>query len=275
MDISKIDSIAIGGFDGMHIGHQELFSHLGDNGAIVAIETGYANLTPRKDRERYSKYPIFYYELSQIKHLDGKEFVDALKNRFVSLKKIVVGYDFHFGKDRKYSFDDLRSFFDGEVIVVDEVCLRGDSVHSHKIRAKISLGDIAGANRFLGHNYTISGSVIAGQGLGKKQFVPTINIITSGYLLPIEGVYAAFVRLDDSEHLDMAVVFLGHRVSTDGSFAIEAHIIDRDIKKCERLSISFVDFIRANRKFDSFNELKSAILFDIDSTKDRLKHLSL
>jgi len=139
-------SIAIGGFDGMHIGHQALFDELDKNGTIVVIETGYANLTPRRFRERYTNHHIIYLKLDDIRHLDAKGFVNLLRVKFPKLKKIVVGYDFHFGKDRKYSYDDLKKIFEGEVVVVNEVKHNDDSVHSHKIRAKLQIGDIKGAN---------------------------------------------------------------------------------------------------------------------------------
>ena len=181
-------AIAIGGFDGMHLGHQQLFSQLGKNGTIVVIETGYANLTPKRERENFSEYPILYVELDSIRHLDGEGFMGFLKDKFPKLSKIVVGYDFHFGKDRKYSFDDLNTLFDGEVVVVKEVTHNGDSIHSHKIRAKLLLGDIKGANNFLGHNYTIRGQKVKGQGIGAKELVATINIESSGFLTPKEGV---------------------------------------------------------------------------------------
>jgi riboflavin kinase/FMN adenylyltransferase len=61
-------AIAIGGFDGMHIGHQHLFAELGKHGTIVVIETGYANLTPKQERENFSNYPILYLELDEIRH---------------------------------------------------------------------------------------------------------------------------------------------------------------------------------------------------------------
>ncbi len=70
--MKKIDSIAIGGFDGMHYGHQHLFNELGENGAILVIETGCANLTPKEEREKFTHYPIRYYQLDDIRHLDGK-----------------------------------------------------------------------------------------------------------------------------------------------------------------------------------------------------------
>jgi len=273
-------AIAIGGFDGMHIGHQHLFEALGENGTIVVIETGYANLTPKQERENFSHYPILYLQLDDIRHLSGEEFVEFLKEKFKKLKKIVVGYDFHFGKNRKYSFNDLKNLFlkenaDGEVQVIDEVSLHGDSVHSHKIRAKLQIGDIKGANAFLGHNYTIRGSLIAGQGIGKKELVATINIEAKGFLTPKEGVYVTLTRIDDEEHYHPSVSFVGHRVTTDGSFAIESHILDGEVSCVEQARISFVSFIRDNKKFDSIEELKKAINKDISIASKELKFLQL
>jgi riboflavin kinase/FMN adenylyltransferase len=274
-DIKNSTAIAIGGFDGMHIGHQQLFKALGKDGTIVVIETGYANLTPKKEREYFSHHPILYLELDEIRHLNGEEFIAFLKERFPKLQKIVVGYDFHFGKDRRYSFEDLKELFDDEVVVVDEVTLHGDSVHSHKIRAKLQIGDIAGANAFLGHNYTIKGTLVSGQGIGKKELVATINLEAKEYLMPREGVYATLTRIDDEEHSHPSVSFVGHRVSTDGNFAIESHILDGEVICRERATISFVSFIRENKKFDSLEELKRAIHQDIATASKELKFLQL
>jgi riboflavin kinase/FMN adenylyltransferase len=270
-----IDAIAIGGFDGMHTGHQNLFSALGENGCIVVIETGYANLTPKQERENFSKYPIVYLELDDIRELDGEGFVKFLKTKFTKLQKIVVGYDFHFGKNRRYNYDDLGDLFDGEVVVIEEVCIDGDSVHSHKIRAKLHIGDIKGANRFLSHNYTIKGKHIRGQGIGQKELVATINISACGYLIPKEGVYATLTKIDDEEHYHPSVSFVGHRVTTDGSFAIESHILDGEVCCEEKASISFISFIRDNKKFDNLKDLKSAIKKDIEIANKELRQLRL
>lgn len=275
MALSKVDALAIGGFDGMHIGHQRLFDELGKHGTIVVIETGYANLTPGSEREHYTHYPIVYYSLEDIRHLDGEEFLNMLKERFPHLTKIVVGYDFHFGKNRRYSHANLHELFSGEIRIIEQVCLDNDSVHSHKIRNKIQIGDISGANRFLGHNYTIKGSVVKGQGIGKTELVPTINVECQGYLLPYEGVYAAFTRIENEEHFHPSVVFVGHRVTTDGSYAIESHILGESIGACSNVSISFVKFLRKNQKFESLDTLKEAIQKDIASAKIELRHLSL
>jgi riboflavin kinase/FMN adenylyltransferase len=275
MALSKVDAIAIGGFDGMHIGHQQLFNELGKDGAIVVIETGYANLTPGSEREHYTHYPIVYYSLEDIRHIEGEEFVAMLWERFPNLKKIIVGYDFHFGKNRRYSHANLGELFSGEVKVIDQVCIEGDSVHSHKIRTKIQIGDLSGANRFLGHNYMIKGNVIKGQGIGKTDLVPTINLECPRYLIPDDGVYVAVTRLDNEEHFHPSVVFVGHRVTTDGSYAVESHILGESIGSCESATISFVKFLRKNQKFDSLEALKKAISDDILNGRRELIHLSL
>ncbi|MFK5937136.1 MAG: bifunctional riboflavin kinase/FAD synthetase [Sulfurimonas sp.] len=268
-------AIAIGGFDGMHTGHQALFNELGEDGAIVVIETGYANLTPQKERQNFTHYPIFYVELDTVRHLDGLGFMKFLQDKFPHLKKIVVGYDFHFGKDRRYSNKDLKEMCAGEVVIVDEVKHKNDSIHSHKIRAKLGIGDIKGANNFLGHNYTVRGEHVQGQGLGAKELVATINIKSTGFLLPKEGVYATLTRVDDEEHLHPSVSFVGHRVSTDGSFALETHILDAEVMCQSKASISFVSFIRNNEKFDTLEALKNAINADIVIAKKELKFLQL
>jgi len=218
---------------------------------------------------------MVFFDLDDIRHLDGKGFIKLLKVNFTKLKKIVVGYDFHFGKDRRYSFHDLKELFDGEVIVVDEVKHNNDSVHSHKIRAKLQIGDIRGANEFLGHNYMIAGKKIQGQGIGSKELFPTINLEVKDFLLPKEGVYATLTRIDDEEHYHPSVSFLGHRISTDGTFAVESHTLDGEVTCKEKAEISFVDFIRNNEKFDSINKLKEAIKRDIAKAAKELKFLQL
>jgi len=272
---NRTTAIAIGGFDGMHIGHQKLFSQLGKDGTIVVIETGYSNLTPQKERENFSDYPIFYFDLDSIRHLDGEGFIKLLKENFPLLKKIVVGYDFHFGKNRKYSFDDLIDIFDGEVIIVEEVSLKNDSIHSHKIRTKIQIGDIQGANAFLGHNYTVRGKQVTGQGIGKKELVATINLQIENFLIPKEGVYVTLTRIDEEEHLHPSVSFIGHRVTTDGCFSIETHILDKKIVCQKEASISFVSFIRNNEKFNDLKSLNNAIKQDITIAHKELQLLQL
>jgi len=265
-----ITAIAIGGFDGMHYAHQKLFENLGTSGGIVSIESGFANLTPKSYRQEYSIYPIYYYVLENIKHLTGEEFISLIKEEFPNLNKIIVGFDFCFGKNRKHCIPQLKELFDGEVVVVDEVKVDDVPVHSRIIRDYLKNGNISFANKLLSKNYKIFGDQIKGQGLGSKSFVPTINLKVEDFLLPNEGVYATKTIINE-EKLD-SVTFLGHRSTTDGNFAIETHIIDKNIKNSYRtVQVEFIEKIRNNQKFDSFEKLKDQIKADINDAKEILK----
>jgi len=267
VDKNSINSIAIGGFDGMHIAHQELFNNLTKHGAIISIETGFASLTPRNYRQEYTSFPIFYYNLKDIKELDGTKFIELLKSDFRNLKKIVVGFDFCFGKNRAYRTDDLKRVFNAEVVIIPEVKLDGFPVHSRYIREFLLNGNIQKANSFLGKEYKIYGYHIKGQGIGNKEFVPTINLEANEFLLPQSGVYITKSIVDNIEY--PSISFLGNRLTTDTLFAVETHILNtNNIKiKDKIVQIKFIKQIRTNKKFDSFNELKNAILKDIDIAK--------
>ncbi len=250
----------------MHLAHQALFDSLDNNGAIVVIETGYANLSPKTYRKDYTDFPIFYYPLEDIKHLDGVGFINLLKEEYPKLEKIVVGYDFHFGANRKYSISNLKKLFSGDVIVIDEVTHNNISIHSKTIRSYLTDGQIHIANKLLNKEYKITGSHIKGQGLGKKQFVSTINIKCNDFLLPQSGIYATVTIVNNISY--NSVSFIGHRVSTDGKFAVETHLLDTDIEDINtNIQIKFLAKIRDNKKFEIYDELKQQILKDIKDTK--------
>jgi riboflavin kinase/FMN adenylyltransferase len=264
----NITSICIGGFDGMHMAHQTLFSNLTKNGAIVVIETGYANLTPKTAREELTPFPIYYYELEHIKHLSGEQFIALLKEEFPNIRKIVVGFDFCFGQNRKYNTEDLKALFSAEVVVINEIRINNIAVHSRVIREFIAQGDVNTANTLLGRKYKIKGMHIQGQGLGAKAFVPTINLAQQNYLLPQQGVYATKTLIDDKSYY--SVSFIGHRQTTDNSFAIETHLLNIEhieIQKKE-IELKFFKQIRQNEKFESYEALKNRIDLDIVEAKN-------
>jgi len=265
--LEKIDTIAIGGFDGMHRAHQELLKHLGNNGAVLVIDSGFANITPSNERERHCANKIIFFKLEEIKNLSGDHFIEKLSKRFTHLKKIVVGYDFRFGNNRHFDTEDLQRVFSGDVTVVPEYKYDNISVHARTIRELIKDGDIKNANALLGYEYSIRSKIIKGQGLGKKELFPTLNLAKSDFLAPKEGVYAAFAKLDNEVNHRAAVVFTGHRVSTDGSYALEVHVLDADVEQVEEVRLFFVDFIRENKKFETLAELKEAIGEDIERAK--------
>ncbi len=264
--ISKdsITSLTIGGFDGIHLAHRELIKKAQ---ALMIVSKYNSNLTPKEYRCKFVKKPCFFYELEKIKKFDCDEFAKFLKNEFPSLKKVVVGYDFRYGYKRACGIDDLKSYF--EVEVVDEILLDGISVHSGVIRKFISKGEIEKADKLLGRAYSIEGRVIKGQGIGKNELVPTINVSVCDFLLPQNGVYATKCRINKKVY--NSVTFIGIRESTDGCFSIEIHIIDKEIKSVgKNVEIFFYKRIRDNKKFNSLKELKEQIKKDIKMAKEIL-----
>lgn len=220
----NVCAVAIGNFDGMHLGHQKLFERLGEHGAIIVILAGGGTkLTPFASRQAFTDKKIFYCDLRAIKSLSGGEFIALLRQNFINLQKIVVGEDFRFGRDRAWGAEFLRREFRGQTCVVGEFCLSGGGVHSSRIKELLSRGRCEEAAELLGRNYEICGRVVHGQGRGAREFVATLNLDASGYFMPKSGVYATLARAGSKEFA--SVSFLGHRLSTDGAFALETHIL--------------------------------------------------
>ncbi len=256
---NSIKSIAIGSFDGIHKGHRVLINQVE---AVVVIERNRGTLTAGYKRSYHIAKPIFFYHFEKIKMLSAKRFVKRLKEDFPKLKKIVVGYDFAFGYNKDGDSKVLKELFDGEVVVVDEVKAENISIHTRTVKEYLSLGKLKSVKALLGRNFILEGEVIKGQGLGKRELVPTLNLKVYDYYLPKNGVYASRTKINDLWL--KSVTFLGHRVTTDGSFAIESYILDRDIGIVSGLvEIEFIKFIRENRKFSSIESLKEQIKKDI------------
>ena len=264
---NNIKSIAIGSFDGLHIAHKTLIDKVD---AIVIIERNSGYLTPGFKRSYYTDKFCCFYHFDKVKSLSPKAFVNKLKADFPSLEKIVVGYDFHFGKAKTGNAEMLQSLCDKEVLVVDEVSIEGIPVHSRTIKAYLREGNVEMANKLLGRKHTIDGNVTAGQGLGKKELVPTLNLSVDHYQLPLEGVYATRTKI--GEEWLSSVSFLGHRVTTDGSFAVETHILDEDIGIVNgKVWIEFISFIRENKKFNGLDDLRIQIQEDIAEAKKLIR----
>ena len=257
----NITAVAIGHFDGVHRGHKELLKRLGVYGGLVVIDKNKANITPGLKRAEYSRYPCFLYDFNEIKGLGGEEFIALLKRDFKNLQKIVVGFDFRFGRGRAWDKYDLARIFDGEVEIVDEFCFEGMGVHSSAIREYIKQGEIYKANLLLGREYSIEGRVIKGQGIGSRELVPTLNLDVKSYLLPREGVYATRTRIGYKTY--GSVTFIGNRVSTDGNFSVETHVLNENITDAGNVAVCFIKRLRDNRKFASLEELKRQIYIDI------------
>lgn len=266
----SVDTLAIGSFDGIHVGHRQLLKHLGENGALFVIDKDQANLTPGIKRSEYAGYPCMLFHFLKVKHLSGEEFVALLKREFIHLKKLVVGYDFYFGQHRSCNAYDLKKLFDGEVIIVEEFSYKGISVHSSVIREYLRNGQLDDANRFFGREYSIIGDVIQGQGIGKTKLVPTLNLKIHEHLIPASGVYATRTKIGTIIY--DSVSFVGIRHSTDGHFSVETHILDHDVGSVEgSIQLYFVRYLRENKHFDSLDALKTQINSDMEEARKSLQ----
>ncbi|NLK66255.1 MAG: bifunctional riboflavin kinase/FAD synthetase [Campylobacteraceae bacterium] len=264
-----VKSLAIGHFDGLHLGHRELFKKLGENGGVLIIENDNPKLTPK--REEFITLPIFYKHIDEVRKLSGEEFVLSLMSEFEELELIVVGYDFKFGYKKSSSADDLKRFFKGRVEVVDEVFYNDISVHTTKIRELLKNGEAKKASILLGRNYAIKGRVVSGQGIGKKELFATLNLEAKNYFLPKEGVYATLAYVKNKVY--KSVTFVGHRVSTDSKFSIETHILEEFSEEASELTVEFIEFIRDNAKFDDLAKLRAQILDDIKKASEILNQI--
>ncbi len=261
---NSIKSIAIGSFDGMHIAHQALIERVE---TVVVIERNGGYLTPGYKRAEFTQKPCAFYHFEKIRHLSPEAFVGKLKEDFPKLEKIVVGYDFAFGKNKQGSAVLLEKLFEGKVEIVGEISINGISVHSRTIKVLLQKGEIVQANQLLGRSYHIEGEVVTGQGLGREKLVPTINLRVHRYQLPREGVYKTATKVD-GKWLP-SVSFLGHRISTDGTYAVESHIVESSVgvEPGDEVAVRFEAFLRENRKFESLESLKAQIDTDIEAAR--------
>jgi len=267
---NNIKSIAIGSFDGIHLGHRALIDQVE---AVVVIERNGGYLTPGYKRSLCFQQPCFFYHFEHIRSLTAKAFVEKLYEDFPKLETIVVGYDFGFGYKKEGNITLLKALFQGKVLIVDEVKEENVSVHSRTIKGYIAEGKIDLVKKFLGRSFIVNGKVISGQGLGKKELVPTLNLNVYDYVLPKNGVYATRTKVGE-EWLN-SVSFLGLRETTDGAYAVETHVLDKDIGEIKgTVFLEFVKYIRDNQKFESLEALKEQIILDMIQSQNILNSLN-
>ncbi|WP_434087683.1 bifunctional riboflavin kinase/FAD synthetase [Campylobacter vulpis] len=271
LEKNEVKTLAIGCFDGLHLGHLELVKKLDKNGALLVINKFKGEiLSDDKQRQELSQKAIFTLEFEEIRHLRAREFLNFLKQEFVNLKHIVVGYDFVFGHNKEALAFDIERLSGIKTSIVPEFKLDGLSVHTSLIKNFLARGEVRKAERFLGRKYSIKANVVKGQGLGKKELFATLNLRNINYFLPKNGVYASRIKV--RQKCFKSVSFLGVR-STDLAFSIETHIVEefqKEVRVGEEVELFFVEFLRENEKFSDLKALKEKIKQDIEQTKEIL-----
>ncbi|WP_245794718.1 bifunctional riboflavin kinase/FAD synthetase [Flaviramulus basaltis] len=295
--------VTIGTFDGVHIGHQKIIKRLINTGKLEGLKSIILTFFPhprmvlQKDSniklintidERHAildalglDYLLIKKFTKEFSRLSAEDFVKQILVEKLNAKKVIIGYDHRFGRNRKADINDLKIFgetygFDVEEISVQDI--DDVSVSSTKIRKALNEGDIAKANSFLGYNFMLNGTVEKGKGLGRKIQYPTANIyIEEDYkIIPKQGVYIVKSVIDGDVLYGM--MNIGMNPTVNGSTqTIEVHFFNfnKDIYN-KKIQIDLLHRIRDEEKFESVEVLKTQLSKDKGTALDYIaKHHGL
>lgn len=291
-DFSPVKNAVVtsGTFDGVHVGHKKILSRLTEiarktDGETVVItfwphprlvlypdDTQLRLLNTFEEKAELLKKQGVHHLLripftKEFSQLSSEEFITTILVEKIGTRKLVIGYDHHFGKNREGSFEQLKlngPRYGFEVEEIPRQDIDNIAVSSTKIRQSIEAADLETANHLLGQPYTLSGRVIKGDQIGRQLGYPTANIeVDSLYkLIPADGIYA--VRVRHANELYHGALYIGNRPTVDGTKkVIEVNIFNfnREIYG-ESLTIEFHSFIRHDKKLNSLDELKNQIAVD-------------
>jgi riboflavin kinase/FMN adenylyltransferase len=294
--------VTSGTFDGVHIGHQKILERLKQAAKEIDGETVLITywphprlvLTNRNNGLRLlSTFPEKANLLEQygIDHLvkipftkdfaklSSEAYIKSILHEKVGTKKLIIGYDHRFGKDRQGGLEELTKFapkygYDLEEIPRQDIEAIG--VSSTRIRKALEEGEVTVANQYLGRPYSLTGLVMHGNKLGRTIGFRTANIgIKETYkLLPANGIYAIRVIYDFKVMHGM--LNIGNRPTVGGdSKTIEAHIFDFDEDIYDQeITVEFIDHIRKEIKFDNLDQLKAQLTKDEVEVREVLKRNS-
>ena len=282
--------IAIGNFDGIHLGHQRLLQHcigLGKESGAVATALTF-ELLPQKvlrpesaplristNEQRLEWFAALGMEAAvvlpftmELSRLAPEDFVDEILVRQLQVRAVVVGDNFRFGHKQAGDVKFLRELGmrDGfDVIVHEPVVVDGKIVSSTVIRKMIAEGDVTRAARMLGRAFALTGEVVTGTGTGRKFTFPTLNLRAEQELLPARGVYVTRTVMEGEPSSHRSVTNVGMRPTFNGTgLTVETHLLDYSGNfSPKRIEVRFWKKLREEKKFAGPEELKSQIAKDI------------
>lgn len=290
-DKYKNSILAIGNFDGFHLGHKSVIDYAVNLGkktnspvALMTFEphpsfyfrpgTQTFRITPIRSKVRaICTLPIDAFFVlpfnSTLSNMTADTFAKEVLINSLQISALVVGQDYCFGKYREGNIDFLEQKY--PQIQVHTVEQKKDNqnevISSSRIRSFIKMGDMKSASKLMGHSFEIEGYVIHGFKRGRTIGFPTINITPNESILPKLGVYAARVLINGKYYPAMANIGCRPTVAGEG-ILLEAHIIDfRADLYGKRLRVFLDEFIRPEQKFNSLDELKLQITKDIEQAK--------
>ena len=283
---SDVEVTCIGAFDGVHKGHIELINktkEINNNFQIVTFDKipklyFDKSLKPLLDNENRNKIfnnlkptNLVFLKFNEINQISSDEFLKYLDLN-LRTKKIVVGKDFKFGKNRTGDVDNIISYFGkNNVILLPDYIINNEKVSSSKIRKYLDTGDIQKANNFLGREYQLSGLVIKGMKLGSKIGFPTANVqLDQDLYIPKFGVYEISCIVEENLFKGILNIGLTPTVVNRRKVKIEAHLFKfNENIYGKKVVIKLKKFIREEIKFNSLDDLIKQINIDISSIKKK------
>lgn len=283
-------ALAIGNFDGVHIGHRALLARVREaadalRGEIPRIRTGvwcfaqppsaYLSDRPVPQLSTLEEKLACFAEAGidcciladfpALKDCPPDRFVREVLMDACDCRHVVCGFNFTFGARGQGNADTLRRHFGDALTVVDPVCLDDKVVSSTAVRAALSAGNAEDAAAMLGRRWSVCLPVLHGKALGRRLGFPTVNQrFSAGHILPAFGVYATLCEIDGVCH--PAVTNVGVRPSVDDGEAVtcESHILDFHADLYGReIRVHFCTYLRPERRFSSLGALETAVQEDI------------
>lgn len=285
--------VTVGTFDGVHVGHKKIIDKIVANATANDLKSTILTFFPHPRmvlqqasdlkllntlEEKISILKgtgldqlIIHPFTKEFSRLTAEEYVKEVLVESINAKKVIIGYDHRFGRNRTATIDDLIRFgekykFDVEQISVEEV--NEVSVSSTKIRVALEEGDIKTANTFLGYSYMLTGIITKGKGLGKQIDFPTANIhIKEEYkLIPKIGVYV--VKSEYNNKTIYGMMNIGYNPTVNGEKkTIEVHFLDFDENLYDKeIRVELLERLRDEKRFDSIEDLKKQLIKDKEAT---------
>lgn len=289
--------IALGNFDGVHAGHARVIERAAALARKMETPLGVALFNPHPRRYFAPDAPPFrlmsadrrdqrlarlgvasVFELpfdAALSQMSPEAFVREVLVDGLGISGVVTGLDFHFGKGRAGSAEDLADLgrrFGFETAFAELLDNGVDKISSTRIRKALSDGDVKAASILLGESWIIEGEVLHGDKRGRTIGFPTANIALGDYARPAYGVYAVRVQRPGTDHWLPAVANFGKRPTVDGETErLEVHVFDfADDIYGETLSVSFEAFIRPEKAFAGLDALQAQIAEDASTARTLL-----
>ena len=281
--------LTIGTFDGVHLGHQKIVERVvttaRQEGLLATVFTFFPHPRMVVQHDKGLKLIHTLEEKKQLlqqlgvdllvvqpfneafAQLTAEEFVSTILVQRLNVKKVIIGYDHRFGRNRAANIDDMRLFGKKYGFAVEEISVQEVdevSVSSTKIREALNKGDVTTAEHYLGTPYSLTGRVVHGLKLGRTLGYPTANIqVTEEYkLIPKDGVYAVYSYIDGRKVYGMMSIGKNPTIEGKGS-SIEVYFFDfnGDLYD-QKLTIEFVQYLREEQKFATIDLLKKQLQDD-------------